>query len=184
MARLDSPDANDLVIDALGLLARDHSLIEELFRQFNVAGDQQLDPLARRICKMLRIHAQILDEIFYPVARRALHDHAPIDAAERAHAEAKRSIMLIESMTSEDAAFRPTVNALADEFRQHVAREEGLLLPKVRESKLDLLSVGQALAERRDTLMDVLGLHADDEEAAVYPDESSVVALAAAQRQR
>jgi hypothetical protein len=76
------------------------------------------------------------------------------------------------------------VNALADEFRQHVAREEGLLLPKVRESKLDLLSVGQALAERRDTLMDVLGLHADDEEAAVYPDESSVVALAAAQRQR
>ena len=184
MARLDSLDASEAVIDALGLLSRDHRLIEELFRQFNVAGDQQLDPLARRICKMLRIHAQILEEIFYPVARRALHDHTPIDVAERAHAEAKQSIMLIESMTSDDAAFRPAVNALAEEFHRHVAREEGLLLPKVRESKLDLLSVGQALAERRDTLMEVLGLHADDEEAAVYPEENPVVALAAAQRGR
>src|SRR5215212_3326365 len=102
MARIDSLEASEAVIDAIGLLTRDHRLIEELFREFDVAADQQLDPLSRRICKMLRIHTQILDEIFYPAARRALSDHALIEAGERTHVEARQSIMLIESMTAED----------------------------------------------------------------------------------
>jgi len=177
-------EANEPVADALGLLKRDHRLIEELFREFDIAGEQQIDPLARRICKMLRIHAQILDEIFYPVARRALSDHTLIDTALRVHAEAKQTIMLIESMTSADAAFRPAVKALAAEFSRHVASEERELFPQVRDSKLDLLSLGMTLAERRDTLMDVLGLHADDEEAAVYPAENPAIAAALAQREQ
>jgi iron-sulfur cluster repair protein YtfE (RIC family) len=132
---------------------------------------------------MLRIHAQILEEIFYPAIRRGLQDDAPIHAAERAQKEAKASITLIESMTSDDDAFRPAVKTLAEEFSQHVAKEESELFPRVRAARLDLLSVGIALSERRDTLMDVLGLHPDDEEAAVYPEENPAVALAAAKRQ-
>jgi hypothetical protein len=52
---------------------------------------------------------------------------------------------------------------LAQEVRAHVAEEEGTLFPQLQ-GKLDLVSLGIALAERRDTLMDVLGLHSDDEE--------------------
>jgi hemerythrin superfamily protein len=181
MARVDLTE-NEPVLDAISLLTRDHRLIEELFREFDLAGEQQIDPLARRLCKMLRIHSQILEEIFYPAARRAVPDHAPIESAERAHREAKASITLIESMTSDDAAFRPTVRQLAQEFSQHVTNEEGQLFPQVRAAKLDLLRVGLALSERRDTLMDVLGLHPDDEEAAVYPEENPALAIAAAER--
>ena len=182
MARIDILESAP-VLDAIGLLTRDHRLIEELFREFDLAGEQQVDPLARRICKMLRIHAQILEEIFYPAARRALgSDQTQIETAEFAHREAKASIALIESMTSNDAAFRPTVRALAEEFSQHVASEEKELFPRVREAKLDLLSVGIALSERRDTLMDVLGLHPDDEEAAVYPAENPELAAVVAER--
>jgi len=183
MARLEGMDETEPAIDAIGLLTRDHRLIEELFREFDLAGDQQIDPLARRICKMLRIHAQILEEIFYPAVRRGLKDEAPIQTAERAGQEAKASITLIESMTSDDAAFRPAVKVLAAEFSKHVTKEESELFPRVREARLDLLAVGIALSERRDTLMDVLGLHPDDEEAAVYPEENPAVALAAAKRQ-
>jgi len=182
MASIDTMEAAEPAADAIGLLTRDHRLIEELFREFDLAGEQQVDPLARRICKMLRIHAQILEEIFHPAARRVLGDHSLIEAAERAHREAKASITLIESMTSDDAAFRPAVKQLAGDFSQHVQSEEARLLPRIRESKIDLLSLGLALSERRDTLMDVLGLHPDDEEAAVYPEENPAVALAALQR--
>jgi hemerythrin superfamily protein len=153
----------EAVTDALGLLRRDHRLVDELFAEFQQAGQQQLDPMARRICKLLRIHAQIEEELFYPAARRGLEDPSLIDAAEREHAEAKASISRIESLTSDDATFKSAIASLAEEVRAHVAEEEGTLFPQL-EGKLDLVSIGIALAERRDTLMDVLGLHSDDEE--------------------
>ena len=153
----------EAITDAVGLLKRDHRLVDELFNEFQQAAQQQLDPLARRICKLLRIHAQIEEEIFYPAARRALADARLIDEAEREHAEAKDAIVVIESMTSDDAGFKSAVAELAQEVRHHVTEEEGTLFPQL-EGKLDLVSVGIALAERRDTLMDVIGLHSDDEE--------------------
>lgn len=151
------------VTDALGLLKRDHRLVDELFNEFQQAAQQQLDPLARRICKLVRIHAQIEEELFYPAARRAVADAGLIDEAEREHAEAKGTITLVESMTSDDPKFKSAVAELAQEIREHVAEEEGKLFPQLQ-GKLDLVSLGIALAERRDTLMDVLGLHSDDEE--------------------
>jgi iron-sulfur cluster repair protein YtfE (RIC family) len=154
---------DEVVTDALGLLKRDHKLVDELCTEFQQAGDQQLDPLARRICKLLRIHAQIEEEIFYPAARRAIGDNALVDTAEREHAQAKATIARIESMTSDDSTFKDAVAELAQEVRTHVAEEEGTLFPQLQ-GKLDLVSLGIALAERRDTLMDVLGLHSDDEE--------------------
>jgi len=154
---------DDVVTDALGLLRRDHKLVDELFNEFAQAAQQQLDPMARRICKLLRIHAQIEEEIFYPAARRALPESELIDAAEREHAAAKTTISRVESMTSDNPMFKATVAELAEEVRQHVREEEGELFPRL-EGKLDFVSIGIALAERRDTLMDVLGLHSDDEE--------------------
>lgn len=154
--------AEEAVTDALGLLKRDHKLVDELFNELAQAGQQQLDPMARRICKLLRIHAQIEEEIFYPAARRVV-DGGLIDAAEREHADAKQTIARIESMTSDDANFKNAVAELAREIRHHVAEEEDTLFPQLQ-GKADLVSIGIALAERRDTLMDVLGLHSDDEE--------------------
>ena len=65
-------DSDDIAPDALSLLRRDHRLAEELFAEFARAAPQQLDPLARRICKMLRVHTQIEEELFYPAVGRAL----------------------------------------------------------------------------------------------------------------
>lgn len=153
----------EVVTDALGLLKRDHKLVDELFNEFQQAAQQQLDPMARRICKLLRIHAQIEEEIFYPAARRALTDAQQIEAAARDHDEAKATIARIESMTSEDVTFKSVIAELAQQVRAHVAAEEAEIFPQLP-GKIDLVSIGIALAERRDTLMDVLGLHSDDEE--------------------
>jgi hemerythrin superfamily protein len=153
----------EVVTDALGLLRRDHKLVNDLFNELDQAAQQQIDPMARRICKLLRIHAQIEDELFYPAARRVVQDSTLIDAAEREHAQAKDAITRIESMTSDDVRFQHAIAELAREVRAHVAQEEGELFPQL-EGKIDLVSIGLALAERRDTLMDVLGLHSDDEE--------------------
>lgn len=166
MARAEEERPADVVTDAVDLLTRDHRLVDELFASFFQAAPQQLDPLARRLCKMVRIHTQIEEELFYPAARRALREDALIDEAEREHAEAKQAVMRVESMTSDHAEFREAVEALRDEIASHVASEEAELFPELRNAKIDLVALGITLAERRDTLMDVLGLHGDDEEGA------------------
>jgi hemerythrin superfamily protein len=165
-------DSDDIALDALGLLRRDHRLAEELFAEFARSAPQQLDPLARRICKMLRVHTQIEEELFYPAVGRALTNDALLAEAIREHAQAKESIVRIESMTSEQAAFRDEVTQLAAQVAEHVAREEQELFPQVSATTLDLAALGIALVERRDTLLDVLGLHGDDEEGAANQRET------------
>jgi hemerythrin superfamily protein len=172
-ASLDD-DSDDIAPDALSLLRRDHRLAEELFAEFARSAPQQLDPLARRICKMLRVHTQIEEELFYPAVSRALteQDRRLVDHAQVEHQQAKEAIARIESMTSENPSFRNEVDLLDRRVAQHVASEEHELFPKVSAAGLDLIALGIALTERRDTLMDVLGLHGDDEEGAANQRET------------
>jgi hemerythrin superfamily protein len=171
---IDDDDSDDIAPDALSLLRRDHRLAEELFAEFARSAPQQLDPLARRICKMLRVHTQIEEELFYPVVSRALtgEDRELVGHAEVEHEQAKQAITRIESMTSENPAFRNEVDLLDRRVAQHVAAEEQELFPKVSATGIDLTALGVALAERRDTLLDVLGLHGDDEEGAANQRET------------
>jgi iron-sulfur cluster repair protein YtfE (RIC family) len=180
MALLDE-EASNSVNDALELLTRDHTIVRQLFEGFRAAAPQQLDPLARRICKMLRVHTQIEEEIFYPIARRALGDDDLIDHAEREHIDAKTSILHIESMTSDHPDFKRTVERLATQVEEHVQEEEGQMFPRLRESGMDLVTLGIALAERRETLLDVLGLHGDDDDG---PENLREIQAAAARAQQ
>ena len=175
MARGTPPDedSDDVAPDALSLLRRDHRLAEELFAEFGRSAPQQLDPLARRICKMLRVHTQIEEELFYPAVGRALtNDGALLADAVREHAQAQESIVRIESMTSDSPTFGDEVTKLAGLVAEHVNKEEQELFPKVTATTMDLTALGIALAERRDTLLDVLGLHGDDEGGAANPRET------------
>jgi hemerythrin superfamily protein len=165
-------DSDDVAPDALSVLRRDHRLAEELFAEFARSAPQQLDPLARRICKMLRVHTQIEEELFYPAVGRALTNDGLLADAVREHAQAKETIVRIESMTSDQDSFRDEVARLAQQIGKHVAKEEEELFPKVSATTLDITALGVALAERRDTLLDVLGLHGDDEEGAANQRET------------
>jgi hemerythrin superfamily protein len=174
-------DDDDIAPDALSLLRRDHRLAEELFAEFTRSAPQQLDPLARRICKMLRVHTQIEEELFYPAVSRALtNDDAAqsparetlIESAVREHAQAKEAIARIESMTSDQPGFCEEVAMLAAQVAEHVAKEEQELFPKVSAANLNITALGMTLADRRDTLLDVLGLHGDDEEGAANQRET------------
>jgi hemerythrin superfamily protein len=168
----DDEDSDDIAPDAPSLLRRDHRLIEELFDEFTRSAPQQLDPLARRICKMLRVHTQIKEELFYPAVGRALTDDSLVERAAREHAQTKEMIVRIESMSSDNPTFRNEVASLAAHMAERIRKEEQELFPAVSASALNLTVLGVALAERRDTLLDVLGLHSDDEEGAANQRET------------
>jgi hemerythrin superfamily protein len=173
-AKSELLDEEDGVVapDALSVLRRDHRLAEELFAEFKRSAPQQLDPLARRICKMLRVHTQIEEELFYPAVSRVLTEGELIAAAEQEHAEAKQTIAHIESLSSDHPDFKSAIATLAAQVAGHIRTEEQDLFAQVQGTSLDLIALGLALADRRDTLLDVLGLHGDDEEGAANQRET------------
>lgn len=167
------------VTEALSLLRHDHRVIARLFGEFEDAVGHQVDPLARRICKMLALHAQIEEELFYPAVRLVI-DPQLIDAALAEHADVKLQIRRIEAMTSAYPEFAAAMAALSREIAAHVAAEEADLFPRLPGTRLNLEALGIALAERKETLMEVMGLHEDDELRATVDnagsDDASTVA--------
>jgi hemerythrin superfamily protein len=167
--------------DAVSLLQLDHRLVEELFNEFQHAQGLQVQPLAERICKLLRVHTQIEEELLYPVARRTIAEKDLVDDALAEHNAAKTLIARIEKMSADDQQYRATMDELAAAITEHVEEEEGELFPQLRQARLDLHQIGIALSERRATLLDVLGLHDDDlrpalPQADAVPDQFSAKA--------
>lgn len=164
MARATPQRASDVPRDAIALLKQDHRMAEALFTQFENADEEEQPQLAERICNMLNVHAQIEEEIMYPAAKEAFEDDEEIDLvseAEVEHASAKDLIAKIESMTSDDEAFKATVKVLGEYVKHHVKEEEGELFPALKRSELDLKEMGARLAERKFALMEEMGIEAE-----------------------
>jgi hemerythrin superfamily protein len=177
MLSVDRDKRGEIVTDALTLLKRDHRLIAALFLEFELAGSQQLDPVARRICKMLRVHTQIEEEIFYPFARTIAATAPLVLAAETEHIETMHCIARIEALTSDHPGFADALGTLKGRVLEHMAQEENLLFPSLEGVGATLVELGLALLERRDSLMRGFGLNDDDEIPALLqltqPDKGS-----------
>ena len=145
--------------DATILLTRDHNEVEKLFKQYEKLAKAEADAsereeLARQICMMLTVHAQIEEEVFYPAAREAGIEDDLLDEAEVEHASAKDLIAQIESMSAEDELYDAKVKVLGEYVNHHVEEEEDEMFPKCRRNKqMDLAELAAELAARKEELM-------------------------------
>lgn len=141
-------------IDAIAQLEKDHAEVQQYFEQYeNLKSDADKKALASKICAALKVHAQIEEEIFYPAAREATHDTDLLDEATVEHSGAKILIAEIEAMEPGQNLYDAKVKVLGEQIRHHVKEEEGELFPEVRESNLDLASLGTKLANRKAELV-------------------------------
>lgn len=139
--------------EATTLLRADHKLVEDLFNKFEAARSvTKKKALAAQICQELTIHAQIEEEIFYPKVKAALKDKELIPEATVEHASLKDLIEQIEDNDEEGEMFDAKVKVLGEYVKHHVKEEQNELFPKVKESKLDLLALGEELAQRKEEL--------------------------------
>lgn len=140
--------------DAVQFLKQDHRLVEDLFRQFEEAGDGRTRAsVMRRIAQALTVHAQIEEEIFYPAARSELGDHDLLNEAQVEHDSAKQLIAEIEAMRPSEQLYKAKVTVLKEYVKHHVKEEERELFPLVRKTDLDLAAMGEELASRQAELM-------------------------------
>ena len=147
--------------DAVSLLSADHAEVKQMFETYRQlvdenADDEQRGELARKICSMLTVHAEIEEEIFYPAMRENVDDELTLDEAEVEHASAKELIEQLESMDPGDALYDAKVIVLGEYVDHHVQEEENELFPQAEKAGLDLDDLGAELASRKRELMSTL----------------------------
>ena len=146
--------------DAIALLKTDHAAVKICFKDYQKlvktdAPAHEKKSLAKKICDMLKIHAQIEEEIFYPAARALLADDASlVDEADVEHASAKDLIAQIENSSPDDMHYDAKVKVLGEYIDHHVQEEQGEIFPAVKKAGMDIKAVGQQLAVRKAELID------------------------------
>jgi len=143
--------------DAIALLKADHRQVEEWFGQFEKArDDQRKQTLATKICRALRVHTTIEEEIFYPAFLEATDDTDLHHEAEVEHNGAKALMAQIEASGPDDDYYDAKVTVLSEMIKHHVKEEEqpGGMFAEARKSKMDLESLGAQLAARKAELED------------------------------
>jgi hemerythrin-like domain-containing protein len=154
-------------MDAISLLKADHREVSALFKKFESAKSGN-GAIAAEVCKLLTVHAEIEEEIFYPAARDALEGDKEaetlLDEAEVEHASAKDLIAQIQAIEGGKDDLDAKMTALAESIEHHVKEEENELFPKLSTTGLDLEELGQELQERKTELLAETGDSGEDEE--------------------
>ena len=144
---------------ATELLKQDHDEVDSMFKQYEDLKDDgdaaAKESLVEKICDALTVHAQIEEEIFYPAARRALHEAEGkelLDEAAVEHQTLKDLVGRLESAPTDDPLYDAGVKVLSEYVKHHVREEENELFPKVKSSGLDLADLGSKLEARKSQL--------------------------------
>lgn len=146
--------------DAIELLEADHRCAKALFDEFaqlsrHKAGGGKRKALAEKICMQLSIHMRLEEEIFYPPVREVIRDDDLLDEAEVEHAGAKELIAQILAMKPGDELYDAKVTVLGDYIAQNVKQEREEMFPKARKCGVDLAALGDKLRERKLELLAV-----------------------------
>lgn len=147
--------ATDQAADAVDLLMREHRLAEQLFLQIDAAmatgDDGEQRQLAERILTELSTHAAIEEEVLYPAARRIPDLAATVDRSEAEHKELETVLARLDGRNPGDTGFQDGFRRARDLVAQHVAEEEGELLPSLRRSLSgdELVTLRDRLTEAR-----------------------------------
>jgi len=159
-------------VNAIELLQQDHRMVEDLFKQFEEAKDNDEDAAAEIIesaCAALQIHDRLETEIFYPGVREQAEEEEIEDLlneAEIEHQTVRELIEKIESLEWEDEKLHAHFTVLSEYVKHHVKEEEQEMFAKLNQlESVDLESLGAEMAERKAELMSEMGIESEEETA-------------------
>jgi hemerythrin superfamily protein len=142
--------------DAVALIKADHRKVEQLFREFEEAGDRAYktkQQLVEQIIQELEVHATVEEEIYYPaVEAKARKDGKELVAeAVEEHHVVKVLLGELAGMSAEDEAFDAKVTVLMENVRHHVEEEEEEMLPQSEKilGEEELTRLGEEMAARK-----------------------------------
>ena len=140
--------------DAIALLRADHKAVSGLFEAFKkTRSAAKKKSLVADICRELKVHTQIEDEIFYPAFQAALRDHALVPEAKVEHQSVKDLIAQVDGVDPGGDDYDAKVKVMGEFVKHHVKEEQNEMFPKAKASKLDLMALGARMLARKNELL-------------------------------
>lgn len=143
-------------MDATKLLTQDHQEVEQLFKEFEGAGDRAVktkQDLTKKIISELTVHTEIEEEIFYPAVKSKIKSAKDevLESVEEHHV-AEVLIDEIKELSPQDETFDAKVAVLIENVRNHKQEEEAELFPQARKafSREELDTLGQELQRAKE----------------------------------
>lgn len=146
LMRKAGPSATDMI-------RADHSRVMVDFHRYKAdSRPARKKAIVDMVCTMLRVHAQVEDEIFYPAMRAA--GSTLIDELGPEHEEMRGAIATLTGMDPEDPQYDATFMELMRQVIHHVADEETMLLTHAESVLGDRVNeLGAHMMKRRMELM-------------------------------
>ena len=147
--------AGAAVTDAVAILKADHRQVEQWFQELQgLRALERKQDVALQICKALRVHSTIEEEIFYPAFLAATQQREAHHEAIIEHAGAKKLITEIEQASPGDDFYDARLKVLSDLIRHHVKEEErpSGMFAAAKKAGLDLADLGRQLRNRKQEL--------------------------------
>lgn len=135
---------------AIALIKEEHQAINALFTEFEGADEERRRDIVDETILRLDIHAQLKDEVLYPAIEEAVGEDALAEATGR-HEDMEE--MLDEFVDAdEDQPNDEDFKALGEKMRTHFVEEENAIGNLTKDSDIDLESLGEEMAKRREEL--------------------------------
>lgn len=141
--------------DALNQLQLDHEAIRDLLRDFDRLRLVDRDGTVGKaeivdcLCDTLMLHAQIKEEIFYPVVRATLGDDPGVLSAFCDHSELYQLIARLDELDPRDPDYDELVGQLSDCVMPSFDQEQAVVFSRVRGAGVDTAALARAMARRR-----------------------------------
>ena len=146
-------------MDPIALLKKDHREVEQLFKEYEKAGDSahaKKQGLFEEIRSALEGHMDIEETIFYPAVKkiRDAEIKDEVREADEEHHVVKVLLGELSKMKPQDEQFDAKMTVLQENIEHHVKEEEDDLLPDAKKnlSSEKLESLGSQMAERKESL--------------------------------
>ena len=141
--------------DAIELLTSDHREVEQLFHQYEAAGNDAgvAKYAADKIITELSVHAAVEEQILYPLMRKADPDQSVlVDHSLEEHQEVKTLLDKVDGRDANEPEIRQIFAKIKSAVEEHVSEEEGKLFPALRSQvkQDELMQLGEKMAKAKE----------------------------------
>jgi hypothetical protein len=137
---------------AIAILMKDHDKVKELFDRFEkTTSSSEKEKIIDEAVMELKIHASIEEDIFYPAVRSHVGKDLMNEADEEHHV-ARVLIAELDRGNRRDDHRHAKFTVLAESVRHHIKEEEGEMLPKAKDLKMDFEALGERMLARKNVL--------------------------------
>jgi hypothetical protein len=151
---------------AISILKNDHDTVKDLFDRFEKADSSAAkEKIIAQAVEELKIHAVLEEEIFYPAVRKHVGSEIMNEADEEHHV-ARVLIAELDRDGAREDHRHAKFTVLSESVRHHIKEEEGEMLPKAKDLKMDFEALGRQMLARKAELKKA-GIPQDAEHAMV-----------------